>query len=320
MRERCGLIVSRPGESAQPTGGFEGGCLWYNPRRSLPQDFIFQMKRRLPFSAKDLINLPGMLAYLYRQRELIRTITWKDFKARYRGSFMGFFWAIFQPLLMMAIYTLVFSTFLSVRFGNSDSPLTFSVFLLCGLLPWTVFSESLSTAATIIRGNSNLVKRVVFPLEVLPFSSVLTSVIQQTIGFALLLPLAFLVNNGFYWTLLYVPVILLLQILFSTGIAWFWASLCVYIPDLRQLTGLILSAMMFLTPLFYPKDAIPDKIAWISAINPMAYLIEMYRKAFLTGEIIAWREFAILGAIALGLFMAGFFWFNRTKKGFADVL
>jgi len=278
------------------------------------------MKRHLPFSVKDLINLPGMLAYLYRQRELIKTITWKDFKARYRGSFMGFFWAIFQPLLMMAIYTLVFSTFLSVRFGNSDSPLTFSVFLLCGLLPWTVFSESLSNAATIIRGNSNLVKRVVFPLEVLPFSSVLTSIIQQFIGFALLLPLAFLVNKGFYWTLLYVPVIMILQILISTGISWFWASMCVYIPDLRQITGLILSAMMFLTPLFYPKDAIPAKISWISDINPMAYIIEMYRKAFLTGESIPGRDFAILSAFALVLFMTGFFWFNRTKKGFSDVL
>jgi lipopolysaccharide transport system permease protein len=290
------------------------------PQRSLPQDIIFLMKRHLLFSVKDVINLPRMLAYLYGQRELIKTITWKDFKARYRGSFMGFFWAIIQPLLMMAIYTLVFSTFLRVRFGNSDSPLTFSVFLLCGLLPWTVFSESLSTASTIIRGNSNLVKRVVFPLEVLPFSTVLTSIIQQTIGFVLLLPLAFLVNKGFHWTLLYIPLIMLLQILISSGISWFWASLCVYIPDLRQITGLLLSAMMFLTPLFYPKEAIPEKISWISDINPMAYIVEMYRKAFMTGEVIAWREFAILSAIALGLFMTGFFWFNRTKKGFADVL
>lgn len=268
----------------------------------------------------EIINIPGLLKNLYRHRELIATLTWRDFKARYRGSFGGIFWAIIQPLLMMVIYTVVFSTFLKVRFGNSDSPITFSVFLLCGLLPWSAFSESFTASATIIRGNTNLVKRVVFPLEILPVNLVLTSLIQQGIGFLLLLPLAFAVQGTLYWTLVYLPVILIVQILLCTGLCWIWASLSVYLPDLRQITGLLLSALMFMMPLFYPRDMIPAQLTWLVDYNPMALIIEMYRSAFLTGTVIALRNLLVAACSSLVIFLLGYFWFYRTKKGFADVI
>ncbi len=268
----------------------------------------------------ELLNIGALIRNLYRHRELIRTLTWRDFRARFRGSFGGILWALVQPLMMMVIYTLVFSTFLNVRFGNSDSPFTFAVFLLCGLLPWTAFSESFSTSAGLVRANANLVKRVVFPLEVLPINLTLASIIQQLVGFIMLVPLAFLVNHQLYWTLVYLPLIVLLQILFVTGLCWIWASLSVYLPDLRQITGLIISALMFLTPLFYPRETIPVWAAPVADLNPLAQIIEMYRKAFLTGAPIPGNDLLLTSLACLSIFMVGYFWFIHTKKGFADVL
>jgi lipopolysaccharide transport system permease protein len=268
----------------------------------------------------ELFNVSAAARNLYRYRELIRTLTGRDFRARFRGSFGGILWALVQPLIMMLIYTLVFSSFLQVKFGNNDSPFNFAVYLLCGLLPWTAYAESFSTATTLIRTNSNLVKRVVFPLEILPFNLVLTSVIQQLIGFVLLVPLAILVNGQLLPTLLYLPLILLLQILFLTGICWIWASLSTYIPDLRQFTALLVTSLMFLTPLFYPREMIPTWATPIADFNPMAQIIEMYRKAFLTGVNIPASDFLVTGVLSIGFFMLGYFWFMHTKKGFADIL
>jgi len=268
----------------------------------------------------EIINLPAIVSDLIKHRELIARLSWRDFRARYQGSFGGIFWSVVQPLVMMVTYTFVFSTFLKVRFGNSDSPFTFSVFLLCGLLPWSAFSESFNGSTTIIRGNSNLVKRVVFPLEILPLNLVLTSVYQQIIGFILLLPLAFIINGTLYWTLAYIPAIILIEVIFAIGCCWIWASLAIYLPDLRQLTNLLLTAMMFLMPLFYPRETIPINFLWIADYNPFAIIIEMFRKAFLLGTPISLREIFLSTGISLIIFLIGYFWFKHTKKGFADVL
>jgi ABC-type polysaccharide/polyol phosphate export permease len=165
----------------------------------------------------DLVNLPGLIRNLFRHRQLISILTWRDFRARYRGSFGGLFWSFFQPLVMMTIYTLVFSGFLKIKFGVSDSPFAFSVYLLCGLLPWTAFSESFAFSTMLIGANSNLVKRVVFPLEILPLTTVLTNTLQLSIGLFLLLPLAWLVGGRLSWSVLFIPLLLLPQLLYIAG-------------------------------------------------------------------------------------------------------
>lgn len=268
----------------------------------------------------ELFNLAEIGRSFHISRELIFTLTKRDFNARFRGSFGGVFWSIIQPLVMMVIYTLVFSTFLKVRFQNSDSPYTFAIFLLCGLLPWTAFSEGFGTSSGLIRSNGNLVKRVVFPLEVLPFNLALVSLIQQGIGFLLLLPLAWIINGQLYWTLLAVPLIFLFQLMLYTGLNLFWSSLSVYIPDLKQLTQLLLSLLMFLTPIFYPKESIPQWALPIINLNPITMIISLYRKAFLTGEMITLMELLVCGIVCLMIFLLGRFWFMQTKKGFADIL
>jgi lipopolysaccharide transport system permease protein len=270
--------------------------------------------------AREFFDLPGLARNLGRHRELIRTMSWRDFTARYRGSFGGLFWSVFQPLVMMAVYTVVFSLFLKVKFATDASPLSFSVYLLCGLLPWQAFSEGLSASTGVIRANVNLVKRVVFPLEILPVNLALAAAVQQLIGFALLVPLAWWMTGRLYWTLLFVPVILALQLLFAIGMNWMAASLAVYLPDLGQLISLVLTMWMFLTPIFYPEDVVPPQALIIFRLNPMARLVTLYRNAFMSGQLPSLDGF--LGAVALCLlvFLLGYFWFMRTKKGFADVL
>lgn len=268
----------------------------------------------------DFFNVYAMVKNLNNHRLLIRVLTRRDFDARFRGSIGGVVWSFVQPLIMMLVYTLVFAGFLQIRFGNSDSPFTFAVYLLCGLLPWVAFSETFSQATGLILANSNLVKRVVFPLEVLSISLVLGAAIQQVIGFILLLPLAWWVTQSLSWALLSVPLILFFQILFYIGLNWVWASLSVYIPDLRQLTSVLLGLMVLLTPIFYPEDFVPDWAAPFMRLNPFASLATMYRQTILEGVFPTYLQFLKLAVIAALTFTFGYFWFMKTKKGFADVL
>jgi lipopolysaccharide transport system permease protein len=268
----------------------------------------------------EIINLPALARNLWQRRELIITLTWRDFKARFLGTFGGIFWAVIQPLLMMAIYTLVFSYFLGVKFGNTDSPFTFAVYLLCGMLPWTAFSEAFGASTGVVRSNTNLVKRVVFPLEVLPFNLVLVSAIQQVIGLLLLIPLSWIVSGKLYATILFLPLILIPQLLVSSGIIWLWASLSVFLPDLRNFTVLLTTVLTFLTPIFYPLDVVPERFRFILYLNPFTYLVTMYRQVFMDGVIPGLAGFVKLTLVCLAVFVFGYFWFMRTKKGFADVL
>jgi lipopolysaccharide transport system permease protein len=268
----------------------------------------------------EFFDLAGMARNLAHHRELIYTMAWRDFSARYRGSVGGLFWSIIQPLVMMVIYTIVFSLFLKIRFSTDASPFTFSVYLLCGLLPWSAFSEGVSFSKDIIRANINFVKRVVFPLEILPLNSALTASIQQVVGFVLLIPLAWIVSGNLYWTLVLVPVIFVLQLLFSVGVNWIAASLAVYLPDIGQLISLLLTLWMFLTPIFYPEDVVPPQALILFQVNPMARLVKLYRGAFMTGRLPGIEEWLITAFLCAVTFLLGYFWFTHAKKGFADVL
>jgi ABC-type polysaccharide/polyol phosphate export permease len=267
-----------------------------------------------------IINIPGMAKNLFRHREVVRILTWRDFQARFRGSAIGIIWSVIQPLLTMVIYTLVFSSFLQVRFGNSDSPYIFSVYLLCGLLPWTAFAEGLNMSTTLVRSNSNLVKRVVFPLEVLPIILTFGSIIQQLIGFALLIPMVYLVNGHLYWTILFMPVILLLQMMFITGLNWIWSSISIFLPDLRQFTALLTFMLMFLTPIMYPESIIPKRFQFLIHWNPMASIISMYRNIFMDGTLPPVSILLTISLVSLAIYMIGYAWFMLTKKAFADFI
>jgi lipopolysaccharide transport system permease protein len=269
---------------------------------------------------REFFDLTGLVRNLSRHRGLIYTMAWRDFSARYRGSLGGLMWSVIQPLVMMVIYTIVFSLFLKIRFSTDASPANFSVYLLCGFLPWSAFSEAMSHSKDIIRSNINLVKRVVFPLEILPLNASLTASIQQIVGFLLLIPLAWWVTGNLFWTIFFVPIILFFQLLLAIGMNWITASLSVYIPDLGQMLSLILTTWMLLTPIFYPEDIVPPQALILFQINPMARLVKLYRGAFMMGQLPNLESLLTTFLFCAGIFLLGYFWFIHSKKGFSDVL
>lgn len=253
-------------------------------------------------------------------RGLIRAMVRRDLTNRYKGSVMGFAWAIITPAVMIIIFTLIFSGIFKARFGNEGGPLSFAVYLFCGLLPWMAFSEGVQRATTTLTENVNLIKRVVFPVEALPVNTALSGLMQQLIGTIVLLAAALLLQGTLHPTALLVPVLLLPQLLATIGLGWLMASLGVFIRDIPQFNQLLFSTWMYLTPIFYPENQIPSNFQWLVNLNPMAPLIRSYRRILLEGRMPDWRGLSFTLIFALCCFVLGYWWFERTKRAFADVL
>jgi lipopolysaccharide transport system permease protein len=274
-----------------------------------------------PSYLKSLISVPRALRDLYRYWYLIKILSSRDFKVRYRGSLAGMSWAVIQPLFMIFIYTVVFSRFFGVRFGVNNSPYEFALYLMCGLLPWNAFTEGFTTSSGLIRNNTNLIKRVVFPVEILPITLTFVTVFQQLIGLGLLIPFVFLFYSKLNWTILLLPIVLFFQILFYIGINFFWTGFSVYLPDLRHLTSLLITGLIFLAPFLYPLSLVPEgPLLVIIKLNPFTSLITLYRGLILDGIVPSFTVFAYFGFISALIFVLGFSWFMWSKHGFAEAL
>jgi len=253
-------------------------------------------------------------------RELLFSFTWREFQARYRGSFGGVLWSLVQPLFMISVYTVVFSMLLKVRFGNSESPFAFGVYAMCGLLPFQALSEGLTASGTVIVNNANLVKRVVFPLEILPLTLTLDAFLHQLIGFLLLFLFAWILIGHLYWTIFLVPIVCCFQICLAAGLNFLVASLAVYIPDITQLVRMMLPVWMFLTPVLYSEDLVPREYTIFLRLNPLAGLIQCYRDVIMLGKFPEPSILLLTGAPCLAIFLGGYFLFKKLKKGFSDVI
>jgi lipopolysaccharide transport system permease protein len=209
---------------------------------------------------------------------------------------------------------------LKVKFGTSGSTSNFALYLMAGLLPWGAFAEALARSSTVILEHPNLVKRVVFPLQILPLVTVLSALVTEAIAFLILLAGVLLYNHSLPSSLIYLPLIITSQILLTAGISWFVASLSVYIRDIRHLMALGLSAWMYGTPIVYPATALPEKIQFILWLNPMAGIVMDYRRVVLEGLAPDWQHYGLYTAVALIVCIFGFNFFEGTKKSFADVM
>ena len=255
-----------------------------------------------------------------RNRGLIWSMVRRDVSQRYRGSFLGPFWTILTPTVQIIIFTLIFSGIFQARFGTEGGTIGFAVHLFCGLLPWLAFSEAVQRSTLVIGENVNLVKRVVFPIEILPVNLALAGLIQQALGTIVLLVAALLLVTSpsvhlFWWPLLIIP-----QLLLTTGLAWLVASLGVYLRDTSQVTQLVLMSWMYLTPIFYPESIIPGRYRWLVDWNPMAPLIRSYRRILLEGRDPDWSGLLATVIFSLICLMVGYWWFSRTRTDFADIL
>lgn len=275
----------------------------------------------LNYQASEKIPLWRPAAQLVNEhRGLIRSMVQRELTSRYKGSVMGVAWAVITPAVMIVIFTIIFSGIFNARFGNEGGHLSFAVYLFCGLLPWIAFSEGVQRATSSIHENVNLVKRVVFPVEALPVNLALAAMVQQLLGTIVLLVAELIFEHTFHPTALLLPVLLLPQLLATVGLGWLMASLGVFIRDMPQFNQLLLMAWMYLTPIFYPENIIPNQYRWLVNLNPMAPLIRSYRRILLEGRMPDWAGLGYTTAFALVCFVFGYWWFVRTKKAFADVL
>lgn len=252
---------------------------------------------------------------------LIKGLVVRDISSRYRGSAIGFLWSFITPVLMLAVYTFVFSTVFKARWpGGSASKAEFALILFAGLMVFNVIAECLSRSPGIIVGNANYVKKVVFPLEVLPvvillsaLFNLMTSLIVWTFFCVLFigLPPA---------TIFLLPAVVAPLILISLGCAWFLASLGTYLRDVGQVIGVFITMLMFLSPIFYPLDALPEQFRKIISISPVSYTVEQARMVMVWGKIPDLKWWLAWLAIGFIIAWSGFAWFQKTRKGFADVL
>jgi lipopolysaccharide transport system permease protein len=257
---------------------------------------------------------------LPRRFELILSLARRELVARYRGSFLGIVWALLTPVVMIAIFTFIFAGIFGARFGVNGSTWDYALYLFCGLLPWTMFQDTLVQSATTIVNHSNLVKRVVFPLETLPIAQALSSLGNQLFGTVALLIAIVIMHQELHLTILWLPALIIPQLLFTLGAAWLIAALGVFLRDIAQGISLILSAWMFLTPIIYPESIVPDRYRFFININPFTALVRSYRRILLEGAAPDWTGLAYFTGVALISFLFGYWWFARTRKNFADVI
>jgi lipopolysaccharide transport system permease protein len=262
-----------------------------------------------------------MVGSLWRNRNLIHASVMREVLGRYRGSVIGITWSFFTPLFMLTVYTVVFSVVFKARWATgSDSKTEFALVLFAGLMMFSLFAECINRAPGLVLSNVSYVKKIVFPLEILPVVTLLSAMFHALVSLGVWL-LAYCLFFGVpHATVLLLPVIVLPFVMFIMGLSWVLASLGVYLRDVSQIIGSITAVLMFLSPIFYPVSALPENYRYLLYLNPLTPVIEMTRDVLYWGNV---PDFQLLGIYWLATaFIAwlGFAWFQKTRKGFADVL
>jgi lipopolysaccharide transport system permease protein len=268
-------------------------------------------------------SLVALAKSLWRNRQLILQMTQREVVGRYKGSVMGLAWSFFNPVFMLAVYTFVFSEIFKSRWGGvggDDSKTQFAVVLFVGMIVLSLFSEVLNRAPGLIISNVNYVKKVVFPIEILPVIAMGAALFHSLISLGVLLAAFALFNGYLHWTAIFFPLVLLPLVILTMGLAWMLASLGIFLRDVGQTIGIITTVLMFLSPVFYPVTAVPEEMRpWIMA-NPLTFIIEQAREVLIWGRLPDWLGLGVYTLVATAVAWAGYAWFQKTRKGFADVL
>lgn len=268
-------------------------------------------------------SLSSLVKSLWRNRQLIAQMTRREVVGRYRGSVMGLAWSFFNPVLMLTVYTFVFSEVFKARWGgpgSDESKTQFAVVLFVGMIVLNLFSEVVNRAPAIILSNANYVKKVVFPLEILPVVAMGAALFHALISLCVLLA-AFLLFNGYLqWTAVFIPFVLLPLIVLTLGLGWLLASFGVFLRDVGQTIGVITTILTFLSPVFYPISAVPERFRSYIMVNPLTFIIEQAREVLVWGRVPDWLGLGIYLLAAGTAAWLGYGWFQKTRKGFADVL
>lgn len=253
--------------------------------------------------------------------DLIRQLTKREIVSRYRGSFLGVVWAFLHPVVMLAVYTVVFRGAFGMRWRqNGESALDFGLLLFAGLIVHSLFAESMQRAPYLIVNHSNYVKKIVFPLEILAWSSLGAALFHATISALVLIVFYAFLHHALHWTMLLIPVLLLPLALVTIGISWFLASVGVFVRDIGQASGPVTAVMLFLSPVFYPVSAFPDSYRVLLYANPLTFLITQAQDLLIWGKSPFWIGIGLYCAGSYLIAWCGLLWFQKTRKAFADVL
>jgi lipopolysaccharide transport system permease protein len=252
---------------------------------------------------------------------LFKVFAKREVYQRYKGSWLGLFWAVINPLLLLAIYSFVFGLIFKARWPTvNGQEANFSVLLFCGLITHMLLAEVVTGAPSLIVGQANYVKKVVFPLRLFGVVQVSAAVFHYLISFLILLFFAAFSGVTVTFSLLYFPVLLGQFCVLLVGVSWLLSSLGVYVRDITYIAGFLSTALMFLSPIFYPADAVPEAFGFVMNINPLTYYVNSFRGLAIYGVLPPLDETLQALAVAIGFFVLGGWVFNRLKKGFADVL
>jgi lipopolysaccharide transport system permease protein len=263
---------------------------------------------------------PGWLA----KADLLKALVQRDLEARYKGSVLGNFWPLLNQLAQLLVYTYVFSIVLQVKLSLKGLPandLTFGLWMFAGLIPWLAFVSGFMQSAASVIGQPNLVKKVVFPLELLPLVPVFSAFVESSFGLVLLIAMIAVTTQVIHSTLWLLPLIWIPQLLLTAGLSYLVASLTVFLRDIPQTLGVFTNLWFYLTPIVYPASVIPEQWRnWVFWLNPLAAIAEVYRDLILVGEVQHLGEWAITAAISLIVFVLGRECYSKLRNAFADVL
>jgi lipopolysaccharide transport system permease protein len=276
---------------------------------------------------RDIVNRPypasprALFASLWYNRELIVQLTRREVLSRYRGSILGLAWSFFNPLLMLVVYTFVFSVVFKARWASPDvSKADFAIVLFVGLIIHGLFAECVNRAPGLILANVNYVKKVVFPLEILPWVAAGSALFHSAVSIAVLLAAQLVFQQALTWTIVFLPIVLVPLLFATMGLAWFLSSIGVYVRDIGQTIGIFTMALLFLSPVFYPIDALPENYRILLLLNPLTPVIGDARRVLIWGQAPDWAGLMIYASASFAAAWLGFWWFQRTRRGFADVV
>ena len=264
----------------------------------------------------------SLLTSLWVHRNLIGRMIRREVIGRYHGSLIGLGWSFLNPLFMLALYTFVFSVVFKARWGveGEDSKIVFAIVLYAGLICHSLLSEVMLRAPTLIQSNVNYVKKVLFPLEILVVVALGSALFHSLVSLVVLLLMYVLMYGSIEWTAVFIPLIFAPLALMTLGISWFLASAGVYLRDVGHTVAILSTVLLFFAPVFYPLAYLPERFQVFLMMNPLTFIIEQSRAVLIFGRIPDWGGLALYAGASLLVAWLGYWWFQKTRAGFADVL
>ncbi|OZB59456.1 MAG: sugar ABC transporter permease [Lysobacterales bacterium 14-68-21] len=256
-----------------------------------------------------------------KHRSLVAELSKREILGRYRGASFGLFWSLISPFLMLLVYTLAFGSVMKAKWPQvQDGSAHYSLILFVGLIVHGFFAECLTRAPLLITSNPNFVKRIIFPLELMPWPMVVSALFHAMMNVVVFVALRVAIDHSFTWQVVILPVVLLPLVVFTLGLSWFLAAAGVYLRDISQVTGVLATAMLFLSSAMFPVSALPENFRFMVKLNPLTFIIDQAREVALWGRLPDWWGLGLYLMFGVVVMYAGYTFFRVTRKGFGDVI